>query len=157
MSLVLFYVFHYFLILVIFSCNCYFCFVIPNSPIPYHISWVKDEHKILVSEQCLVRLKIGPFTDVVLCDIMHMDCCHILLGRPWQFDRHVFYDARVNKYTARKDGVTYTLLPLIEAPNEMSCTMRVCMVTRKEFEKDMKKNPIYFSIIPKRPSSSSGE
>ena len=38
---------------------------------------------------------------------MPMDCCHILLGRPWQFDRHVVYDGRVNKYTAWKDGNSY--------------------------------------------------
>ena len=56
---------------------------------------------------------------------MSMDCCHILLGRPWKFDRHVVYDGRVKKYTAGKAAMTYTLLPLIEAPNEMSCTVRV--------------------------------
>ena len=116
---------------------------------------MKDEHKIFVSEQHLVRLKIGPFTNEVLCDIMPMDCCHILLGRPWQFDRQDVYDGRVNKYTARKDKVTYTLLPLIEASDEMSCTMRFCMVSGKEFEKDMKRNPICFAIIPRRLSSSS--
>ena len=118
---------------------------------------MKDEHKILVSEQCLIRLKIGPFTDEFLCDIMPMDCCHILLGRPWQFDRHVVYDGRVNKYTTRKDGVTYVLLPLIEAPNEMRCTMRVCMVNGKEFENFMKRNPICFLFIPKGLSCSSGD
>ena len=52
-------------------------------PNPYHVSWVKDEHKILVSEQCIVKLKISPFNDGVLCNIMPMDCSHILLGRPW--------------------------------------------------------------------------
>ena len=86
-----------------------------------------------------------------------MDCCHILLDRTWQFDRHIIYDRRVNTYTTGKDGVTYTLFPLIEAPDEMSCTMRVCMVSGKEFEKDMKKNPICFAIIPRRPSSSSDD
>ena len=116
----------------------------PNS---YHVSWVKDEHKILVSEQCFVKLKIGPFIDEVLCDTMPTNCCHILLGRPWQFDRHVVYDGRVNKYTARKDGVTYTLLPLIKTLDELSCTKRVYMVSGKEFEEDLKKNPFYFSTI----------
>ena len=78
-----------------------------------------------------MKLKIGPFIHEIMCDIMHTDCCHILLGRPWKFDRHVLYDGRVNKYTTRKDGVTYTLLPLIEIPDEMSCTVRVCMVLGK--------------------------
>ena len=47
-------------------------------PKPYHVSWIKDEHKILVSEQCIVKFKIGHYFDEVLCDIMPMDCCHIL-------------------------------------------------------------------------------
>ena len=66
---------------------------------------------------------------------MPMNCCHILLARPWKFDRHVVYDGRVNKYIARKDGVTYALLPLIETPDEMSCTVRVCMVSGKKLRK----------------------
>ena len=48
---------------------------------PYHVSWIKDEHKVMVSEQCIVKFKIGCFHDEVLCDIMPMDCCHIFLGR----------------------------------------------------------------------------
>ena len=45
--------------------------------------------------------------------------------------------------------VTYALLPLIETPDEMSCTMTIYMVNGKEFEKDMKRNPICFYIIPR--------
>jgi len=67
-------------------------------PKPYHFSWIKDEHKILVSEQCLVKLKIGHYFDEFLCD-KPMDCCHILLGRPWQYDRYAIHDGRLNQYT----------------------------------------------------------
>lgn len=52
-------------------------------PKPYQIAWIWDDNKILVSEQCLVKLKIGNYHDEVLCDIMPIDICHILLGRPW--------------------------------------------------------------------------
>lgn len=52
-------------------------------PKPYQIELIRYVHKILASEQCLVKLKIGEYYDEVLCDIMHMDVCHILLGRPW--------------------------------------------------------------------------
>ena len=101
-----------------------------------------------------MKFKIGYYNDKVLCDIMPIDYCHILLGRRWKFDIHAVNDGRMNKYSAWKDGMTYTLLPLIETPDEISCTVKVCMVTRKEFEKDMKKNLVCFSIIPRRPSSS---
>ena len=104
-----------------------------------------------------MKLKIGPFTNEVLCDIMPMDYCHILLGRPWQFHRHFVYGGRVNKYTTRKDGVTYALLPLIQTSNEMSCTVKVFMFNGKEFEKDMKRNLIWFYIIPRGPKCTSGD
>ena len=51
-------------------------------PQPYRIAWVKDDHKVLVSEQCLVKFKIGSYHDEVLCDIIPMDVYHLLLGRP---------------------------------------------------------------------------
>ena len=52
-------------------------------PQPYRISWVKDDHKVLVREQCMVKFKIGNYHDEILCDIIPMDVCHLLLGRPW--------------------------------------------------------------------------
>ena len=42
---------------------------------PYQISWVKDDHKVLVSEQCLVKFKIGSYHDEVLYKIISMDVC----------------------------------------------------------------------------------
>ena len=51
-------------------------------PQPYRIAWVKDDLKVIVSEQCLVKFKIGSYHDEVLCDIIPMDVCHLLLLRP---------------------------------------------------------------------------
>ena len=44
----------------------------------YQISQLQDELKVMVSKQCLVKFKIGSYHDEVLCDIMHMDVCHLL-------------------------------------------------------------------------------
>jgi len=41
-----------------------------------------------------------------------MDACHILLGRPWLFDRKVMHDGCLNTYTFSKDGKKITLAPL---------------------------------------------
>ena len=49
-------------------------------PHPYQISWVQDDHKVLVNEKCLVKLKIGTYHDEVLYDIIPMDVYHLLLG-----------------------------------------------------------------------------
>ena len=37
---------------------------------------------------------------------------HILLGRPWQFDRRVNHDGFKNRYSFVKDNKTITLVPL---------------------------------------------
>jgi hypothetical protein len=52
-------------------------------PHPYWIVWVYDDHKVLVSEQCLVKFKIGSYHDKILCNIVPIEVCHLLLGRPW--------------------------------------------------------------------------
>jgi hypothetical protein len=68
----------------------------------------------MVSQQCKVEFKIGGYKDDILCDVIPMDVCHILLGRPWQFDRNVIHDGRKNTYTMEKNGRTHMLLPIEE-------------------------------------------
>ena len=47
-----------------------------------------------------------------------MDACHILLGRPWLFDRRVLHDGFLNTYTFTKDGKKITLAPL--SPSQLT-------------------------------------
>ena len=97
-----------------------------------------------------MKFKIGHYFDEVLCDIMPMDCCHILLGRPWKYDRYVVHDGRLNQYTLWVNGKKQTLLPFIESPDEVSFTaIKICMVNRKQFEKEIKKNQVCFAIVPR--------
>jgi flagellar biosynthesis GTPase FlhF len=48
----------------------------------------------------------------VLCDIVPTQAGHLLLGRPWQFDRHVKYDGFTNKYSFVLNQRSITLVPL---------------------------------------------
>ena len=41
-----------------------------------------------------------------------MHAGHILLGRPWQFDRKATYDGFKNRYSFVKDSRTVTFVPL---------------------------------------------
>ncbi|XP_056695519.1 uncharacterized protein [Spinacia oleracea] len=56
-------------------------------PRPYALHWLDDVNSVQVSKQVRVGLTMGSYVDEVLCDVIPMDACHILLGRPWQFDR----------------------------------------------------------------------
>ena len=51
------------------------------------------------------------YVDEVICDVIPMDACHLLLGRPWQFDREALHDSRKNAYTFKMDKKTITLHP----------------------------------------------
>ena len=89
--------------------------------------------------------KVGHYFDKVLCDIIPMDCCHIRLGRPWKYDRYVVHDGRLIQYTLWVNRKKQTLLPLIESPNEVSyIAIKVFMVKGKKFEKEVKKNQVFF-------------
>ena len=41
-----------------------------------------------------------------------MDACHILLGRPWLFDRKVMHDGRKNTYSFVLDHKKVTFAPI---------------------------------------------
>ena len=42
-----------------------------------------------------------------------MDACHLLLGRPWQYDRDVIHNGKSNTYYFKLKGRSYTLTPLL--------------------------------------------
>ncbi|XP_020678608.1 uncharacterized protein LOC110096825 [Dendrobium catenatum] len=71
-----------------------------RNPQPYKISWIKKAMDVMVSNMCQVNFFIGKhFVCEVLCDVIDMDICHLILGRPWQYDMNAIYECRQNIYT----------------------------------------------------------
>ncbi|RDX80875.1 hypothetical protein CR513_38509, partial [Mucuna pruriens] len=60
---------------------------------------VASERFVMVDRQVEVSLTIGKYEDKVLCDVVPMKATHLLLGRPWQYDRKVIHDGVTNKFT----------------------------------------------------------
>jgi hypothetical protein len=60
----------------------------------------------------LVSFSTGRYKDEVLCDVVPMHAGHILLGRPWQFDRKAIHDGFKNRHSFVKDNKTITRVPL---------------------------------------------
>ena len=83
--------------------------IIPHAK-PYKLSWLSEEGEIKVDKQVLINFSIGNYKDEVLCDLVPMEATHILLGRPWQFDRKAFHDGHTNKFSfsfqGKKDYIT---------------------------------------------------
>ena len=81
-------------------------------PRPYKLQWLNDSGEVRVNKQVLVAFSIGKYEDEVLCDVVPMQAGHLLLGRPWQFDRKVQHDGFTNKYSFVRNQRTVTLVPL---------------------------------------------
>ncbi|XP_057994977.1 uncharacterized protein LOC110659821 [Hevea brasiliensis] len=81
-------------------------------PKPFGLQRLNDCNKVKVTKQVVVPFTIGSYHDEVLCDVVPMIATHILLGRPWQYDRYVIHDGRKNHYNLKKDGRTHALVPL---------------------------------------------
>ena len=81
-------------------------------PNPYRLQWLNDSGEAKVTKQCKVSFSIGKYVDEVTCDIVPMQAGHILLGRPWQFDRRVIHDGYSNRFSFTFLGVKHILVPL---------------------------------------------
>ncbi|CAL2248984.1 unnamed protein product [Prunus armeniaca] len=79
-------------------------------PHPFHVGWV-DNTMLPVTERCLVPLQLGPCHERLYCDILPMSVAHVLLGRPWLYDRCVKSCGRENTYTFQHEGKNITLTP----------------------------------------------
>uniref|UniRef100_A0A2N9GL90 Integrase catalytic domain-containing protein n=1 Tax=Fagus sylvatica TaxID=28930 RepID=A0A2N9GL90_FAGSY len=76
--------------------------------------WLNDCGEVRVDRQVLVTFSIGKYLDEVLCDVVPMHAGHILLGRPWQYDRRVTHDGFKNMYSFEFEDVFPE-----EMPNEL--------------------------------------
>ena len=106
-------------------------------------------HQFLVTKQSEVAFQIGRYQDKVTCDIMPMDVCHVLLGRPWQFDRKVVYDGRNNCYKFEMGGIQHTLLPFQEGNGAAKSETKALFLGGKEFLQQMKEEEVSYAIICK--------
>ena len=114
-------------------------------PHPYKLKWLDNNSSGSVSRQCMIGFNIGSFKDQVLCDVLDMSACHVLLGRPWQYDRKSIHNGYTNIYTVKHEGKTKDLIPLpphkaIPPPPHKP----VHLISRKVCEKEIKcKSQVY--------------
>ncbi|KAD5508175.1 hypothetical protein E3N88_15878 [Mikania micrantha] len=81
---------------------------------PYVIQWLNQGKGIHVSHHVLLSLSIGrSYMDDIWCDVIPMDACHVLLGRPWLFDRRVMHDGYQNTYSFTHNQHRIILTPCL--------------------------------------------
>jgi hypothetical protein len=117
---------------------------------PYKVSWFQKGHQLMVNQQCKVEFKIGGYKDEILCDVMHMDVFHVLLGRPWKYDRNVIHDGRKNTYTLEKNGCKYMLFPIENKGVKEESSPSILLMSGKELLKEVKKEQeMHFVVVGK--------
>ena len=81
-------------------------------PHPYYIQWFNNNGKVKVTRTIRVHFSISTYTDYVDFDVVPMQACSLLLGRPWQFDKNSIQHGRNNQYTLVHKNKNITLLPM---------------------------------------------
>ena len=71
----------------------------------------------------------------------------MLLGRPWQFDRHAIHNGHANTYTLTKDRLKHKLKPIKETNEKVCSATRECVVYGRKFLGTMRHEHMCFSII----------
>jgi hypothetical protein len=100
---------------------------------PYYIQWLNNSGKAKVTHTAHIHFSIGTCHDYVDCDVVPMQACSLLLGRPWEFDTDAIHYGRSNKYTLVHNGKKITLLPL--TLNEIvQCDRAIDETARQESE-----------------------
>ena len=59
-----------------------------------------------------VNFAIGSYHDSIDCDVVPMQACSMLLGRPWQFDTDSMHHGRTNQYSFVHNGKKLVLHPM---------------------------------------------
>ncbi|RDX97568.1 hypothetical protein CR513_19657, partial [Mucuna pruriens] len=57
--------------------------------------------ELLVDRQVEIAFTLGSYEDKVVCDVVPMEATHLLLGRPWQYDKRVIHDEITNRFVLK--------------------------------------------------------
>ncbi|KAG7557216.1 hypothetical protein ISN44_As11g032030 [Arabidopsis suecica] len=81
-------------------------------PCPYSLTWLHDGVDLGVTHRTLVLFSIGLFyKDCFYFDISPMDVAHLVLGRPWEYDRKIIHDGAKTTYKFTWETHHIVLLP----------------------------------------------
>lgn len=115
-------------------------------PFPYTLAWIQRGNSVTVDRRVHVTFSVGSkYKDTIWCDVVPMDACHLLLGRPWQFDRSVIHDGRQNTYSFVFDGLKIILHSTLPQPHPQSGS--VFLLSQAEFAHELTSAPFVLLLL----------
>ncbi|GJU44607.1 hypothetical protein Tco_1201873 [Tanacetum coccineum] len=100
------------------------CGVTEPHPSPYQIGRIKKGSVLKVTEICKVPLAIGKhYNELVTCDVVDMEACHVLLERPWQHD--------------------------LDATHQDNKTLATLVTSPKDFQVERKETRVSYALVMK--------
>jgi hypothetical protein len=79
------------------------------------MQWMNQSGMLKITHKARVKFCIGNYIDTVDCDVAPLSACHLLLGRPWQFDLDATHGGRSNCYSFVHKGIHHVFKPMLES------------------------------------------
>ena len=89
------------------------------------------------------------YKDKMWCDVIAMDACHLLLGRPWQYDRSAHHDRRKNTYSFMIDNVKIMLSPSLGLKPTKGASHSQSFLAKWEFITEMLVSKVEYLLLSK--------
>jgi hypothetical protein len=113
-------------------------------PEPRHVEWVHSCGMLKITHKVRVPFTVDDFVDEVECDVLPLEVCGLLLGRPWQYDHNAMHAGRANTYSFMHDGKQRTLKPM----RDDQIKSDIVLVVRKEKLHKAKPKPGLAKVQP---------
>jgi hypothetical protein len=84
-------------------------------PTPRYMQWMNQSGTLKITHKARVKFSVGSYIDTMDCDVAPLTTCHLLLGRPWQFDLDATHGGHSNNYSLMHKGVNHVLKPMPES------------------------------------------
>ncbi|GJU25909.1 hypothetical protein Tco_1164530 [Tanacetum coccineum] len=111
-----------------------------------NLMWLKKCGEVSISKRTLVTFSMEiTYKDSVWCDMVPMDAYHLLLGRPWEYDRNMTHDGRSNTYSFLFSGVKITLMP--NKPKELVNKPTGTLLTLSQIEDELEMGDEVHKIV----------